>query len=391
MSYGLTSTGWVPKTSAVLLAEIEADFRAALGDDVDVSAESVFGPLIAAMVLKLTDLWELAGAVYAARTPSGASGAALDAAAGLCPGIERRAATKGTVTLSVTLNAGITLPSGSRAHVSGEPANAWVTTESVTNSGGSPASVDVEAEALDTGRTPANSGTITVIATPVSGWTGVTNAADATPGLDDERDAELRLRREQSLSRNASSPLDAIVAQVAEVSGVTQVRGWENTSSFTDSAGRPPKSIEILVLGGDDEDVARAIFAAKAGGIETVGGEVVIFTDGYGASRTVFFSRPDSLNMYATIRVEIDPNTYAGDDAVEDAFLDATDGLRAGEPTRVSDAVTAVCAVEGVIDAYVLVGTTSAEGFQQRTNYTPGERERCVFASARVEIIRGLS
>lgn len=391
MSYGLTSTGWVPKTAAVLLAELEVALRAELGDDVDVSAESVYGPVLAVMATKLGEAWELAGAVYNARTPSGSLGASLDAAAGLCPGIERRAATKGTVTLSATLNAGITLPAGSRAHVVGEPTNAWVTTESVTNSGGSPAAISVEAEALDTGRTPANTGTITVIATPVSGWTGVTNAADAVPGLPVETDAELRLRREQSLARNASSPLDAIVAQVAEVDGVTQVRGWENTSSFPDSAGRPSKSIEILALGGDDEDIAQAIFAAKAGGIETVGGEVVIFTDAYSASRTVFFSRPDSLNMYATIRVEIDPNTYAGDAAVEDAFLDAVDGLRAGEPTRISDAVTAVCAVEGVTDAYVLVGTTSTEGFQQRTNYTPGERVRCVFDSARVEIIRGLS
>lgn len=391
MTAGLTTTGWVPKTATEVLADLEDAVRAELGSDVDVSAESVFGPVLAVCATKLAEQWELVGAVYAARTPTGAAGEALNAAVGLCPGIERRAATKGTVTLTVTLNNGVTLPVGSRAHVAGEPSNAWVTTESVTNSTGSATTFPVAAEALDAGRTPANAGTITTIATPVTGWTAVTNGADATPGLPDETDAALRLRREQSLQRAGSSPLDALVAQVAEVSGVTQVSAWENTSAFTDSLGRPSKSIDVLVLGGTDAAVGRAVFAAKAGGIETVGSTTVTFTDANGISRTVKFSRPTPLSMYATVRVEVDADTYAGDAAVEDALLAAAEGLRAGEPARISDLVTAVCAVAGVTDAYVLIGTAASESLQQRTNYTPAARTRCVFDSSRITVTRGLS
>lgn len=386
---GLTATGWVPKTATELLAELETALRGELGDDVDVSAESVFGPVLAVCATKLGELWELVGAVYAARTPTGASGEALTVLAGACPAIERRDATKGTVTLTVGLNAGVTLPSGSRAHVDGEPSNAWVTTESVTNSTGSPTTLTVEAEALDAGRTRANATTISVIATPVSGWTSVTNAADATPGEEIETDAALRLRREQSLQRAGSSPLDAIAAQVLEVEGVTQCVAWENTTLYTDSDGRPAKSVEVMVLGGDVGDIARAIWAAKAGGIETYGTETpVTFADDRGVSRTVEFSRPTDLDLYATIQVEIDPDTYAGDDAVEDAFLDATDGLRAGERARISDMVTAVCAVEGVIDAYIWIGLTDVLAEQQRDNIYPGARNRAVFDSARIDILR---
>lgn len=391
MTAGLTATGWVPKTATELLAELETDVRSELGNDIDVSAESVFGPVLAVCATKLRELWELAGAIYAARTPGGASGEALAAVAGIFPALDRRAATKGTVTLSVTLNAGVTLSAGSRASVSGEPSNAWVTTASVTNGGGSPATFSVAAEALDAGRTPAPAGTITVISTPVSGWTAVTNAADATPGLPVEKDAAFRLRREQSAQRAATSPLDAIVAKLLEVSAVTQVVGWENVSAFTDSFGRPSKSIDLLVLGGDDEAVGRALYAAKAGGIETVGSTSVTFTDANGASRTVKFSRPTSLSMYATVRVEIDPDTYAGDAAVKAAFLEISDDFRAGSPARISDLLTAVCAVAGVIDAYVLVGTVATEALQQRTNFAPGPRERCVFASGRITVTRGLS
>lgn len=384
---GLGSTGWVPKTVDELRQEAEETIRTALGDDVDVSAESVFGPLIAALATKLGELWELVGSVYNARVPAGASGAALEALCELSPGIERRAATKGTVTLSVTLNAGVTLPTGSRASVSGEPSNAWVTTEDVTNSGGSPATVSVAAEAHDAGRTPANAGTITVIATPVTGWTAVTNAADATPGLEIETDAELRLRREQRLQRAGSSPLESIEAELSEVDGVTQAIAWENATDYTDAFGRPPHSVEVMVLGGDSEDIARAIWAAKAAGIQTYGTEsVVTFTDDRGVTRSVYFSRPTSLSAYATLLIVTDPATYAGDAAVEDAFLAAMEGLRAGEVARNAIAVAALLEVTGVRDAVVWMGSTSTFTSQTRDNLAPTERQRIVFDSARVEV-----
>ena len=384
---GLGSTGWVPKTVNELRQEAEETIRTALGDDVDVSAESVFGPLIAALATKLGELWELVGSVYNARVPAGASGAALEALCELAPGIERRAATKGTVTLSVTLNAGVTLPTGSRASVSGEPSNAWVTTEDVTNSTGSPATVSVAAEALDAGRTPANAGTITAIATPVTGWTAVTNAADATPGLEIETDAELRLRREQRLQRAGSSPLEAIAAQVAEVDGVTQAIAWENATDYTDAFGRPPHSVEVMVLGGLAADIARAIWAAKAAGIQTYGTEsVVTFADDRGVTRSVYFSRPTSLSAYATLLIITDPATYAGDAAVETAFLAAMEGLRAGEVARNAIAVAALLEVTGVRDAVVWMGSTSTFTSQTRDNLAPTERQRIVFDSARVEV-----
>ena len=384
---GLGSTGWVPKTVDELRQEAEETIRTALGDDVDVSAESVFGPLIAALATKLGELWELVGSVYNARVPAGASGAALEALCELAPGIERRAATKGTVTLSVTLNAGVTLPTGSRASVSGEPSNAWVTTEDVTNSTGSPATVSVAAEALDAGRTPANAGTITAIATPVTGWTAVTNAADATPGLEIETDAELRLRREQRLQRAGSSPLEAIAAQVAEVDGVTQAIAWENATDYTDAFGRPPHSVEVMVLGGLAADIGRALWDAKAAGIQTYGTEsVVTFADDRGVTRSVYFSRPTSLSAYATLLIITDPATYAGDAAVETAFLAAMEGLRAGEVARNAIAVAALLEVTGVRDAVVWMGSTSTFTSQTRDNLAPTERQRIVFDSARVEV-----
>lgn len=86
------------------------------------------------------------------------------------------------VTLSVNLDAGATLPAGSIAHTTGFSAVRWVTTEAVTNGGGSAATVTVPAVAEHVGPTPGPAGTITAKVSAVTGWNTVTNAADATPG-----------------------------------------------------------------------------------------------------------------------------------------------------------------------------------------------------------------
>lgn len=386
---GLTATGWVPKTAAELRGELEAALRAELGADVDVSAESVFGPVLAACALKLGELWELAGALYAARTPTGAAGTALDELAAICPGLERAGPTKGTVTLRVTLAPTVTLPAGSRAHVAGEPTNAWVTTSAVTNGGIVEDNFNVEAEAIAPGLVRAPSSTISAIATPVSGWLSVTNLTDATPGQDSERDAALRVRRARALQRAGSSPLGAIVAEVAEVSGVTQVSGWENTTLHVDADGRPPKSVEVLVVGGDNEAIARAVYAAKAGGIESHGGVSVTFVDDRGISRTARFSRPTALDVWVTARVAYDTASYAGETAVKEAILDAAATLRAGDTARLADLLCAVRAVTGLVDVTLLLGLSSTVALQSARNIVPpSPRHRALFDSSRITVER---
>jgi len=142
-----------------------------------------------------------------------------------------------------------------------------------------------------------------------------------------------------------------------------------------------------MVLGGDSEDIARAIWAAKAAGIQTYGTEsVVTFADDRGVTRSVYFSRPTSLSAYATLLIITDPATYAGDAAVETAFLAAMEGLRAGEVARNAIAVAALLEVTGVRDAVVWMGSTSTFTSQTRDNLAPTERQRIVFDSARVEV-----
>ena len=360
MAYGLLTTGFAPKTLAVILAEIDAEQRAsaALATDFDASAESVLGQLNGIVAAKLTELWELGEAVYNARNPRGASYSTLDNTAALT-GVTRLPATKGTTTLSVTLNAGVTLPVGSIAHVAGQPGNRWVTTSVGTNPGGSPATVQAYAEAETAGRYIANAGTITTIAVPVSGWTAVTNASDAMYGRSLESDTALRARRERVIRAGGSSPLDAVRAALFAVPGVTQVTATENGTSAV-SGGMEPHSITAIVTGGTDQDVGNALWAAKGGGIYTNGNTPVNVVDDGGRTHTVRFNRPTTINVYIGVTIERDVATYEGDDAVKAAIVAIGEDFVGGTNVRLSAVTRAVLAVPGVVDVTrVVIGRAS--------------------------------
>lgn len=79
------------------------------------------------------------------------------------------------------------------------------------------------------GNIPAPINSLTQILTPLAGWQEINNFQAGTPGRDIETDAELRLRRQQSLSIIGASTVESIRARILQqVSGVTQTFVFEN-------------------------------------------------------------------------------------------------------------------------------------------------------------------
>lgn len=71
-------------------------------------------------------------------------------------------------------------------------------------------------------------GTLSVIGSPTSGWTSVTNQLDCITGTNVEDDTQALTRRSTLLSAQANGPLASIIQKVSEVAGVTNVVGFEN-------------------------------------------------------------------------------------------------------------------------------------------------------------------
>lgn len=400
MALELTAQGLTIETLDEILTNLATQQKADIDTDLDTSAESELGKLNGVFASTLREVQEVLAAVHAARDPNNATFAALDGVSSIT-GTQREPATKGTVTLSVNLNAGVTLPAGSVAQVSGQPTNRWVTKVAVINTGGSPATVPVEAEAENTGVINAGSGTITVIATPVAGWNSVTNSDPATPGTEIELDSDLRVRREEELQSAGTSPLDAIRIDLLDVTygteSVNEVRMYQNLSDTTDADGLKPHSVEAIVdatdhaspVAGMNTAIATQLFKSKAGGIETNGNITVNVIDSQGQTQPTKFRRPTDKNVYVSLTIVTDPNTY--DSSGSHAALKSAIVLEGQSLFGIGDEVDRfqlLCAAlhfTGVkkITAFTLGFTAAPTG---TADLAIGKRERARFATSRIVV-----
>lgn len=168
---------------------------------------------------------------------------------------------------------------------------------------------------------PANS--ITVISEGVSGLRAVTNLADYVKGQSLETDTQLRKSYIDKIFIRSRTMLESIKSAIlANCNGVESVSGFENDTNEWDYNGccRAPHSVEMVVIGGDPQEIAEQIFATKAAGINTshcdgvhvmpgnadYGMEIEV-EDDYGKPVTVRFSRP--VPLYYKIDITVDAAT----------------------------------------------------------------------------------
>jgi uncharacterized phage protein gp47/JayE len=413
--YGITPTGFVPRTQTDILAALQDAVRARLGASLPLGAETVLGQLLGIVSERLAEAWEALEGVYASRDPDAAEGAALDALAAIT-GTVRLPATASTVPLIVLGTPGTLIPAGRVASVPGGgprfetladvtivAAAAWqglhvyAVGERVVSSGNvyevisvtddarswnpfgpsgtgqdivdnhvhwrwlgaGAAFAEVDARAQQLGPVRALAGTITNIETPSAGWAAVRNAVDALPGRDIESDVQLRMRRTTDLRQSGNAALDSIRSRVLSVANVTAATVFENpTGSVVD--GMPPFSIEALVTGGDPPEILQAIWDTKAAGIQAFGSTTGTAVDSMGATHPVAFSRPTDLDIWVSVNVLYDASLFPSDGTAQIQRKIAEYGTRvlAGGRDVVASSIGAQAfAVSGVFDVpSVLIG-----------------------------------
>lgn len=156
---------------------------------------------------------------------------------------------------------------------------------------------------------------------------------DAELGRNVETDAEYRVRRNELLRISGSATLEAIRAHVRTVVGVSQAFVFENTGLTVDSNGLPPKSVEVVVSGGEDEDIAQTIFTHKPVGIETFGSETVYVDDSQGFAHAIHFSRPTVRNIFVEMTVQVDLTEFPmdGEEQIRARVIESGQELLIGE------------------------------------------------------------
>ena len=147
-------------------------------------------------------------------------------------------------------------------------------------------------------------GVITQIVTTVDGWTACSNDITPIKGRLTQTDTEARTSYTNRVASRGTGTVASIVSLLySDVEGVTFAAGYENYNDTTDAAGRPPHSIEIVVQGGTDEDVATILWKIKAGGIRAYGKHYAYATDVNGNRQYLEFTRVNDIYLLLSITV----------------------------------------------------------------------------------------
>lgn len=256
----ITETG-ATGTSLAEYKQLIEDGHLAIDPAWNIEPESPDGLRIAMEAELLANLDEQVVMSYLSADPGSAIGQQLNRIAAFC-GLTRQAATPSTSTVTFTGVNGTQIPAGTKVRNS-ETDTLWLTDSAVTISGGT---ADVGVTCETPGAESAGIGDLSAMASSVGGVTGVSNAAPAIIGREEETDAQFRNRRSLSVSKPGNNQVDSIYAQIADVDGVSRLKIYENYEAVTDSDGILKNSICIFVQGGDDTEIGNAIAAQKAPG-----------------------------------------------------------------------------------------------------------------------------
>ncbi len=129
MTFGLTDVGFIRKSQAEIQAELESEFRASFGVEINLLGTSIFGQVIGIFSEREALIWELLEEIYNSAFPDTATGTSLDNVVALT-GITRLPATFSEVTARVFGTLLTTIPQGVVFSVTGVPLSRFETIES---------------------------------------------------------------------------------------------------------------------------------------------------------------------------------------------------------------------------------------------------------------------
>ena len=143
---------------------------------------------------------------------------------------------------------------------------------------------------------------ITKLVDNIAGFTNVRNRLQPIYGREAQTDVELRQAYIAKSALRSNTMVDSVVAEILNtVVGIETVSGFENDTDFVNDRQMPPHSIEFVVEGGEDSEIASAILRKKAGGIQTYGSVVVDVPGKYGDSIPIKFNRPTYIYVWLKI------------------------------------------------------------------------------------------
>lgn len=301
-----SDTGYTPRTVLEIRNAIASRMKVAFGENFDVTTSSPDGQIIGIVAQEVWELEQEGFALFQSLSPLLASNVALDYSVGYND-IERIVDRPCSVLLSLDGVFGTVIPKGSVVATADSLATKLIFTTDLEVI--LPATVLATCTTL--GAVNVNVGEVTKIVTSgITGWTSVTNPEDGSRGVPYESDGQLRARQVRTVEAQGSQSAGTIQAALVSL-GVEYLAVIEN---YTDATvdGVPKNSFEVVIKGGEPNQIARLINAERPLGIRAHGSTVVTIIDSLGQPRDIGFTRPTS--QFVKIEVDITKKQGASND-----------------------------------------------------------------------------
>lgn len=242
--------------------------------------------------------------------------------------VNRRPATKSTVSLTITGTPGTTIRNG---QVVDEMGGIWNLPPLVTlpSSSLETSSTNVIATYSQPGAYFISAGQISgfnSIVTPVAGWTNVTNAVDSVAGQEVESDAQFRYRLAVKAQGSSKAISNSLYTNLLANTNISNVMIWENDTNGNLSFSNvqldnvSPHSICVSLYGNfidvSDADIAEIIYNYKGTGVGTfapsggTGSTSSSIINAFNISQTINFVKAQTLEVMVDVELsKLYPNS----------------------------------------------------------------------------------
>ncbi|BAS48421.1 hypothetical protein AANUM_1190 [Aggregatibacter actinomycetemcomitans NUM4039] len=293
----LIQTGIQIERLSDIITRFEEGFLQIYGQNIDLSPDTPDGQMVGLLSQIKMDIEELAENVYRQLDPEVATGAWLEQRVAYA-GLMRRAASYSylrSVVLTgeplTQLYAGIVVSDPHKVR--------WVLNANVQLDSNGSARADFRSEELGAFNLAKN--TNLTIETVTLGLNAATTLENAEIGVEEETDQQLRERFFISRTKNAQNSADAIQSKIAALPDVKQVKVLENNTKQRDKNGVEPHSLNVIVDGGADNQIAQVIYENKGAGVGLQGGTETTLTIN-NERRTLRFDRVVPVDVQVSMR-----------------------------------------------------------------------------------------
>lgn len=387
--WGLSPKGFYRPEYVKILNAVEYKARELFGDAINLTVRSPLGILLRIDAWMINILFGILEKVYNSRFVDTSEGNSLYNL-GRMIGLYLLPAGKATGHITVEGMEGTIIPMGYLVSTPGGLQYTVMREEQIKTEGKAKALI----QAVEVGKEyNTDAGTIINIVNPaaVRGIKKVYNESPVINGRERETDAEYRERYYKSVDYAGGVNTDAIrAALLQDVQGVYASYVYENDSDIYDTIYElPPHSIEAVVYGGLDEEIAKTIYEKKAGGIQTNGNTKIPVMTSSEQLIDIYFSRPDLIGIYIKI-YDLETNEdFAGYDSIKEALIefiggDASGGLGIGADVAYQSIPGVLMQIKGIIDFDFEMGKSLDELKRERINI--GIREKAVTSVDKVVI-----